>query len=90
MKFEIGDKVTHPVHGAGVVLESWLSKSTLKSTPTENYAVKFDKGGPLGFAENSTNDVKDLTKLAIFVYNIGEVGGVMATLGEVVSEYGLR
>ena len=26
-----------------------------------NVAVKFDGGGPMGFAENSSNDVKDLT-----------------------------
>ncbi len=65
MKFEIGDRVTHPIHGTGVIVESWTSKSTLKSVPTENYAVKFDKGGPLGFAENSTNDVEDLEKVAV-------------------------
>lgn len=29
----------------------------------ENYAVKFDKGGPVGFAKNSSNDVKQLTRV---------------------------
>lgn len=62
MKFDVGSKVVHPVHGVGLVLSSWLSKSTLKSTQTENYAIKFDNGGPIGFADHATNDARDLAK----------------------------
>ena len=61
VKLDVGNKVTHPIYGTGVVLDSWLSKSVLKSTSTENYAIKFDNGGPMGFAEHATNDVKHLT-----------------------------
>jgi hypothetical protein len=46
MKLNIGTRITHPIYGSGVVLDSWLSKSVLKSQSTENYAVKFDNGGP--------------------------------------------
>ena len=65
MKIDVGSKVTHPIYGTGVVLDSWLSKSVLKSTSTENYAIKFDGGGPMGFAEHATNDVKHLTKAVV-------------------------
>jgi hypothetical protein len=65
MKLDVGSKVIHPVYGVGVVLDSWLSKSVLKSASTENYAVRFDKGGPMGFAEHATNDVKSLTKVVL-------------------------
>jgi hypothetical protein len=61
MKLDVGSKVTHPIYGSGVVLDSWLSKSVLKST--ENYAIKFDNGGPMGFAEHATNDARSLTKV---------------------------
>jgi hypothetical protein len=63
MKLNIGAKITHPVYGQGVVLDSWLSKSVLKSQSTENYAIKFDDGGPMGFAEHATNDTRSLTKV---------------------------
>jgi len=65
MKLNVGTRITHPIYGAGVVLDSWLSKSVLKSTSTENYAIKFDNGGPMGFAEHATNDVKHLTKVVV-------------------------
>lgn len=65
MKFAVGNRITHPIYGEGTILDSWLSNSSLKSTRTENYAVKFDKGGPMGFAEHATNDVKSLTKVAV-------------------------
>ena len=63
MKFDVGNRVVHPLYGTGVILDAWLSKSVLKSVSTENYAIKFDNGGPMGFAENSTNDVENLTKI---------------------------
>ena len=63
MKLNVGTRITHPIYGTGVVLDSWLSKSVLKSTSTENYAVKFDNGGPMGFAEHATNDARSLTKV---------------------------
>ena len=63
MKLNVGTRITHSIYGPGVVLDSWLSKSVLKSTSTENYAVKFDNGGPMGFAEHATNDARSLTKV---------------------------
>ncbi len=58
MKFRVGDRVNHPVHGTGIITDSWYSRKS------ENYAVKFDKGGPVGFAEKATNDVNDLERAA--------------------------
>jgi hypothetical protein len=53
MTFKVGQKVHHDVYGTGIVLDAWAGK-------VENYAIRFEKGGPLGWAERSTNDVKDL------------------------------
>jgi hypothetical protein len=58
VKFKIGERVTHPVFGAGSVVDIWLSRKS------ENIAVKFDKGGPMGFAKDATNDTKDLAQEA--------------------------
>jgi RNA polymerase-interacting CarD/CdnL/TRCF family regulator len=54
MRFKVGQRVRHPKWGLGIITASWFSKKS------ENYAVKFDKGGPVGFAEKATNDVEDL------------------------------
>jgi hypothetical protein len=55
MTFKVGSKVRHSVYGVGVVLEAWRGERD-----SENYAIKFKKGGPLGWAQNSTNDIKNL------------------------------
>ncbi len=55
MKFKVDDKVRHERYETGVVIEVLSEKKG-----GENYAVRFKKGGPLGWAENSTNDVDDL------------------------------
>lgn len=58
MKFKMNVRVSHPVYGLGTITDGWYSKRG-----AENYAVKFDKGGPVGFAQNATNDVADLTEV---------------------------
>jgi hypothetical protein len=58
MKFKINAIVTHPVWGRGIAIDHWPSRRG-----SEQYAVKFDKGGPMGFAQNATNDVADLTEV---------------------------
>ncbi len=55
MIFKIGGKVQHEKYGVGTVLDAWKSRRG-----GENYAIQFKKGGPMGWAENSTNDVADL------------------------------
>lgn len=56
MKFKVNQPVKHETYGVGVVIDSWLSKRG-----SENYAVKFDNGGPQGWAENATHDISELT-----------------------------
>jgi hypothetical protein len=74
MKFSAGEKVVHPLYGFGIILGE--TKEIVKAgvngshlfvlnprrsrTGAENYAVKFDKGGPMGWAENSSNDISQL------------------------------
>lgn len=48
--FHKGQRVRHPKYGVGTVID----------IISRGYAVKFDKGGPQGWAENATNDVADL------------------------------
>lgn len=55
MKFKVGSKVTHSEYGEGTILDAWRGDSD-----SENYAIQFLKGGPLGWAEKSTNDPKTL------------------------------
>lgn len=55
MKFKLGQKVYSEVYGAGVVIFVGYSRRG-----SEQYGIKFTKGGPQGWAENSTNDIKDL------------------------------
>lgn len=55
MKFSIGQKVYSEVYGVGVVIFVGLSRRR-----TEQYGIKFDNGGPQGWAENATNDIADL------------------------------
>ena len=59
MRLKIGARTFHPVYGFGTITDGWYSKRG-----SENYAVKFDKGGPAGFAQNATNDANDLTEIA--------------------------
>jgi hypothetical protein len=53
---KIGNRVEHKIYGLGTIVESCLGKKG-----SLNIAVKFDKGGPMGFAEYASNDVKSLT-----------------------------
>lgn len=55
MKFKVGEAVNHDTYGRGIVIDAWRSPRG-----SENYAIRFDTGGPQGFAQNSTNDVDDL------------------------------
>jgi hypothetical protein len=55
MKLKVGAKVRHSVYGEGIVLDAWRGDSG-----SENYAIKFSNGGPLGWADRSTNDPKTL------------------------------
>ncbi len=54
-KFAIGQKVYHETFGAGVIIEKSYSRRG-----TENYGVKFDKGGPQGWADKASHDIADL------------------------------
>jgi RNA polymerase-interacting CarD/CdnL/TRCF family regulator len=60
MKFKVNDRIKHPVYGLGTIVDSWPGRDRFSNKESENYAVRFDEGGPLGFATNATNDVKDL------------------------------
>lgn len=55
MKFRQGQRVYSEVYGAGTVIHFEYSRRG-----TEQYGIKFDNGGPQGWAENATNDVEDL------------------------------
>ena len=50
-KFDLGNRVYSEVHGSGTII--WKG-------PKDNYGVKFDKGGPQGWADRATNDIADL------------------------------
>ena len=50
-KFGLGNRVYSKVYGVGTVI--WKG-------PKENYGVKFDKGGPQGWAVKATHDIADL------------------------------
>lgn len=58
MKLKIGAKVSHPQYGEGIVLDAWRANGSYGSN--ENYAIRFLKGGPMGWADKSTNDPKTL------------------------------
>lgn len=51
-KFDLGNRVISEKHGAGTII--WKGSS-------ENYGVKFDNGGPQGWADKATNDIADLS-----------------------------
>lgn len=54
-KFRIGQRVYNEVYGAGTVIAfDWSRRGT------EQYGIKFDNGGPQGWAENATNDIDTL------------------------------
>lgn len=50
-KFGFGNRVHSEKYGTGTVI--WKG-------PNNNYGVKFDKGGPQGWADKATNDIDDL------------------------------
>lgn len=58
MRLSINDRVNHPKHGKGTITAAWRG-----AKKSENYAVKFDKGGPVGFAQRATNDADLLKKI---------------------------
>jgi hypothetical protein len=74
-KLKVGDKISHPVYGNGVVLDAWIgNKITKHRAPggplfttrvidhtAKNYAIRFEHGGPVGWAARSTNDPEALT-----------------------------
>lgn len=56
IELKLNDRVKHSKYGLGTITEIWRSR-----LGTFNYAIKFDKGGPVGFAERANNSTKDLT-----------------------------
>jgi len=70
----IGQRVTHPIYGPGTVLvvynevpnqstEGEISNAWSRYSGALNLMVKFDNGGPMGWAYNSTNDISELKEL---------------------------
>jgi hypothetical protein len=55
VKFSLGQKVFSEDYGVGTVIFSNKSRRG-----TEQYGIKFENGGPQGWAENATNDVDSL------------------------------
>ncbi len=55
MALKVDQRIKHPKWGLGTVTEIWKS-----ARGSVNAAIRFDKGGPIGFAERATNDIKDL------------------------------
>jgi hypothetical protein len=55
VKLGVSQRIKHPKYGLGTVTDVWRSRRG-----SINVSVKFDKGGPLGFADRATNDIKDL------------------------------
>ena len=55
VKLRIDTRIKHPKYGLGTVTDAWRSRRG-----STNLSVKFDKGGPVGFAEKATHDIKDL------------------------------
>jgi hypothetical protein len=57
--FRVGDKVRHVLYGKGEVIYVQYRG--------HNIGVKFENGGPQGFAPHSSHDVKDLVREDFFV-----------------------
>ncbi|HXQ38130.1 MAG TPA: hypothetical protein VN843_29265 [Anaerolineales bacterium] len=58
MKFSQNQRVYSEVYGAGTVIHADYSRRG-----TEQYGIKFDNGGPQGWAENATNDIDNLVAI---------------------------
>jgi hypothetical protein len=56
MKLKVDQTVYHEEFGKGVVIAAWYGRRS-----GENYAIKFRKGGPMGWAKNATHDISELT-----------------------------
>lgn len=56
LRFGVGQIVKSDKYGRGIVTAAYFGAGG-----SENYAVKFDKGGPQGWATRATNDVESLT-----------------------------
>jgi hypothetical protein len=70
----IGQRVTHPVYGPGTVISvsggsNWIvfeeegSNGWSRYSGALNLGIKFDNGGPMGWAYDSTNDISELKEL---------------------------
>ena len=69
----LGSRVSHPVFGSGTIVfvarksefdnRSYGENGVSRYDRNLNVGVKFDNGGPMGFAANSSNDVADLKEL---------------------------
>jgi hypothetical protein len=53
--FAVGQRVFNDTYGGGVITDRSYGRNG-----SENYGVKFDNGGPQGWASKSTHDVADL------------------------------
>ena len=68
-----GSRITHPVFGLGTILSverkgefdnrSYGENGVSHYDRNLNVAVKFDNGGPMGFAAGSSNDANELKEL---------------------------
>ncbi len=69
----LGSHVSHPVFGQGTIVfvarksefdnRSYGENGASRYDHNLNVGVKFDNGGPMGFAANSSNDVAQLTEI---------------------------
>lgn len=60
-----GQRVYNETYGAGTVFDARIDPRTVKEGVEDSggiklLAVRFDKGGPQGWAKNATHDVADL------------------------------
>lgn len=55
MRFKLDQKVFSEDYGVGTVIFAGRSRRG-----TEQYGIKFDNGGPQGWAESATNDIDSL------------------------------
>jgi len=59
VEFFSGQRVAHPVYGTGTVIRV-EKKGGLRHKRSQNIGVKFDKGGPQGWADRSSNLITEL------------------------------
>jgi hypothetical protein len=58
-KFSLGQLVSHKKFGIGTVVSFERG-----ANQSQNYGIKFEGGGPQGWADRSTNDISQLIGVA--------------------------